>query len=71
MQDSKVILDSFLAAESVTCSCYQNSAGASCFDVTNRTSFDSIAHGSRKFWRKLKLFSILTLEVGHKRDLVG
>ncbi|XP_049631502.1 LOW QUALITY PROTEIN: ras-related protein Rab-39B-like [Suncus etruscus] len=57
---------------SVTRSYYRNSAGGLLlFDITNRTSFESITQWHQEVLKKVNPFNILFLVVGHKSDLVA
>ncbi|XP_010140801.1 PREDICTED: ras-related protein Rab-39A, partial [Buceros rhinoceros silvestris] len=57
---------------SVTRSYYRNSAGAMLlFDLTNRTSFESVRQWHREVTDTVQPFRIVFLLVGHKSDLAG
>ncbi|NXO64464.1 RB39B protein, partial [Phainopepla nitens] len=57
---------------SVTRSYYRNSAGGMLlFDLTNRTSFESIRQWHREVTDTIQPFRMVFLLVGHKSDLAG
>ncbi|NXF52731.1 RB39A protein, partial [Oceanites oceanicus] len=57
---------------SVTRSYYRNSAGGMLlFDLTNRTSFESVRQWHREVTDTVQPFRIVFLLVGHKSDLAG